>query len=66
MSNKSIEKYSLYIYIGSLYNTALMWLESGKEWSVAEISDYFYEKCCVGSTVKGKTNYLLRQMDFLN
>ena len=55
MSNKSIEKYSLYIYIGSLYNTALMWLESGKEWSVAEISDYFYGKCCVGSTVKGKS-----------
>lgn len=45
MPNKSIEKYSLYIYIGSLYNTALVWLENGKDWSITEISDIFYEKC---------------------
>lgn len=43
MSHKSIEKYSLYIYIGSLYNIALTWLEDGREWSVTEIADYFYK-----------------------
>lgn len=45
MPNNSIEKYNLYMYIGSLYNTALVWLENGKDWSITEISDIFYKKC---------------------
>lgn len=45
MPNNSIDKYSLYIYIGALYNTALVWLENGKKWSTTEIADFFYKKC---------------------
>ena len=37
----SIERYQLSIYIGSLYNTALVWLKDGKKESIDEISDFF-------------------------
>lgn len=43
MSWKSIERYKLYIYIGSLYNTAMVWLISGQKESVKEITDMFYQ-----------------------
>ncbi|MDO5546117.1 MAG: TetR/AcrR family transcriptional regulator [Eubacteriales bacterium] len=42
MPQRSIERYRLYMYIGSLYNTALVWLQGGKAESVDEISDMFY------------------------
>lgn len=42
MPSTSIERYRLYIYIGALYNTALMWLKSGKKESIDEITDLFY------------------------
>lgn len=45
MSNKSIERYKLYIYMGALYNTALVWLQNGQKESVDEITDIFYETC---------------------
>lgn len=45
MLHKSIERYKLYIYMGSLYNTALVWLQNGKKESVEEITDIFYENC---------------------
>ena len=41
MPHTSIQKYELYIYIGALYNTALMWLVSGKKESVDEITEMF-------------------------
>lgn len=41
MSCKSIERYRLYIYMGSFYNTAMVWLQSGKKESVDEITDIF-------------------------
>ncbi|MGN0384644.1 MAG: TetR/AcrR family transcriptional regulator [Lachnospiraceae bacterium] len=43
MPYRSIERYRLYIYIGSLYNTAMVWLQSGKRESVDEIADMFYK-----------------------
>ena len=42
MPSASIERYRLYIYMGALYNTALMWLKSGKKESIDEITDLFY------------------------
>lgn len=45
MPCKSIERYQLYIYIGSLYNTAMIWLQSEKMESIDEISDMFYQIC---------------------
>lgn len=45
MPCRSIERYQLYIYIGSLYNTAMMWLRSGQKESIEEVSDMFYDTC---------------------
>lgn len=47
MSCKSIERYKLYIYMGSLYNTAMVWLQSGKKESIDEITDMFYQICVI-------------------
>ena len=41
MPNNSIEKYKLYIYMGALFNTAIMWLQNGTKESVEDISDMF-------------------------
>lgn len=48
MGSQSIERYKLYIYMGSLYNTAMVWLQRGKKESVEEITDIFYENCVFG------------------
>lgn len=45
MPCSSIERYKLYIYIGSLYNTVMVWLQSGRKESVDEISLIFYRMC---------------------
>lgn len=42
MSVKSIERYKLYMYMGSLYNTAMVWITGGMKESVDEITDMFY------------------------
>ncbi|MCI5647823.1 MAG: TetR/AcrR family transcriptional regulator [Fusicatenibacter sp.] len=41
MPNHSIEKYELYIYMGALYNTAMMWLQSGGREGVDDIAAMF-------------------------
>lgn len=41
MPRNSIKRYELYIYIGSLYNSALMWLNSGKQESIEELTNLF-------------------------
>lgn len=51
MSHKSIKKYELYIYIGSLYNTAMIWIQNGQEETVDEIADMFYQTCVVQSNI---------------
>lgn len=43
MPQRSIARYELYMYIGSLYNTGLVWLQGGKKESVDELSDVFYQ-----------------------
>lgn len=43
MPCRSIERYQLYIYIGSLYNTAMMWLQGGQKESIEEVSDLFFQ-----------------------
>lgn len=48
MPCKSVERYRLYIYIGSLYNTAMMWLQSGQRESIDEVSGMFYRICASG------------------
>lgn len=37
--------YRLYIYIGALYNTAMMWLQGGRKESVEEIAGLFWRMC---------------------
>lgn len=44
MPANSMEKYQLYMYIGALYNTAIVWLLNGTQESAEDISIYFYEK----------------------
>lgn len=45
MSYKSMERYQLYMYIGSLYNVAMTWLQNGPQESIDEIADLFYQSC---------------------
>ncbi len=47
MAYKSVEKYKLYIYIGSLYNTALIWLQNVQKETIDEIADMFYLTCAI-------------------
>ena len=49
MPCKSSERYQIYIYIGSLYNTAMMWLQDDQTDRIDEISDLFYRTCVSGS-----------------
>lgn len=41
MPAKSATKYSIYIYMGALFNSAIKWLESGTETSVDDITKVF-------------------------
>ena len=45
MPNGSIEKYKLYMYIGALFNTAIMWLQNGTKEDVADITGMFCAMC---------------------
>ncbi|MGN0513332.1 MAG: TetR family transcriptional regulator [Lachnospiraceae bacterium] len=47
MACNSIERYKLYMYIGSLYNTALIWLQNGQKENIDEITDMFYGNCAI-------------------
>ena len=47
MNCKSIERYRLYIYIGSLYNTAMIWLQNGQKENIDEIANMFYLTCAI-------------------
>ena len=47
MPYQSMERYQLYIYIGSLYNTAMMWLKGGQKARTEDVSDMFYRHCAV-------------------
>lgn len=51
MPVNSIERYKLYIYIGSLYNTAMHWLQGGQKEDIDEIADMFYRVCASGQNV---------------
>lgn len=48
MPCKSIERYQLYIYIGSLYNAAMIWLQDGQRETIDEIAGMFYRLCVEG------------------
>ena len=41
MQFNSIDRYMLYIYTGALYNTALIWLQSGSKETPEELAYYF-------------------------
>ena len=45
MPCSSLDRYRLYIYIGALYNTAMMWLQGGQKESVEEIAGLFWRMC---------------------
>lgn len=44
MHFSSVEKYSLYMYIGALFNTAIVWLSDENPISPVEIADFFFQK----------------------
>lgn len=51
MPNSSIEKYKLYMYMGALFNTAIMWIQNGTQESEEDITRMFCETCgisCIG------------------
>lgn len=54
MAYKSVEKYKLYIYIGSLYNTAMIWLQNGQKETIDEIADMFYLTCAIHNKINQK------------
>lgn len=45
MPNNSIEKYKLYMYMGALFDTAIMWLQNGTKESVEDITGMFCKVC---------------------
>lgn len=45
MPNHSIEKYKLYMYIGALYNTAVIWLNNGTKENTEDIAKMFCKTC---------------------
>lgn len=45
MPNRSIERYQLYMYIGALYNTAVVWIQNGAKESVEDIAEMFCKAC---------------------
>lgn len=47
MPHKSMERYQIYMYIGSLYNTAMIWLQDGQKDPIDAISDLFHRHCCI-------------------
>lgn len=42
MPLSSIERYQLYVYIGALINTGLVWLSEGERTAAEDIADYFW------------------------
>ena len=45
MPSYSIEKYKLYMYIGALYNTAVIWIGNGAKENTEDIARMFCETC---------------------
>lgn len=44
MPARSLDKYSIYIYIGALYDTAMVWLQNGSVETPEEVARYFCKK----------------------
>lgn len=55
MSNHSIEKYGLYMYMGALFNTAIVWLENGAEESEEALAEMFCRKCGIAPVCGSET-----------
>ncbi len=47
MPNSSIERYKLYMYMGALFNTAIIWIQNGAKESIEDITDIFCRTCGV-------------------
>lgn len=45
MPNHSIEKYGLYMYMGALFNMAIMWFQNGARERAEDITDIFCKRC---------------------
>lgn len=41
MPNNSVEKYKLYMYMGSFFNTAIMWIQNGEKEDIEDITKMF-------------------------
>jgi AcrR family transcriptional regulator len=48
MSIHSMEKYKLYVFIGALFNTGIVWLENGTKENIDDFSEAFCK--CIGIT----------------
>lgn len=47
MPNHSIEKYELYMYIGALLNTAVVWIRNGAKENAEDIAKVFCAACSI-------------------
>ncbi|MGN0295062.1 MAG: TetR/AcrR family transcriptional regulator [Lachnospiraceae bacterium] len=45
MPNSSIERYQLYMYMGALFNTAIIWLQNDRKETVEDITGMFCSMC---------------------
>lgn len=45
MPSNSIERYKLYMYMGALFNTAIIWIQNGAKESIEDITDIFCRTC---------------------
>lgn len=50
MPNRSVQKYGLYMYIGALFNTAVMWIQNGTKESAGDMAKMFCEACGIDCT----------------
>lgn len=50
MPAKSAEKYSVYMYMGAMFNAAIKWLDAGAKESVEEISKVFCKNAGISVT----------------
>lgn len=51
MPNNSIEKYHLYMYMGALFNTAIIWIQNGTKESTEDIARMFCKACGFADTL---------------
>lgn len=58
MPNGSIERYQLYMYMGALFNTAIMWLQNDTKETVGDITGMFCSMCGISHALSSGSRKL--------